>query len=91
MSDRITTSKLEAMKASGEKFVMVTAYDSTFARLVSDAGAECILVGDSLGMVLQGHETTVPVSLDAMIYHTECVARARPKSMIVADLPFMTY
>ena len=53
MSDRITTSKLEAMKASGEKFVMVTAYDSTFARLVSDAGAECILVGDSLGMVLQ--------------------------------------
>ena len=91
MSDRITTSKLEAMKTSGEKFVMVTAYDSTFARLVSDAGAECILVGDSLGMVLQGHETTVPVSLEAMVYHTECVARARPKSMIVADLPFMTY
>ena len=60
MSDRITTSKLEAMKTSGEKFVMVTAYDSTFARLVSDAGAECILVGDSLGMVLQGHDTTVP-------------------------------
>ena len=91
MSDRITTSKLEAMKTSGEKFVMVTAYDSTFARLVSDAGAECILVGDSLGMVLQGHDTTVPVSLEAMVYHTECVARARPKSMIVADLPFMTY
>lgn len=91
MSDRITTSKLEAMKTSGEKFVMVTAYDSTFARIVSDAGAECILVGDSLGMVLQGHETTVPVSLEAMVYHTECVARARPRSMVIADLPFMTY
>ena len=91
MSDRITTSKLEAMKTAGEKFVMVTAYDATFARLVSDAGAECILVGDSLGMVLQGHDTTVPVSLDAMVYHTECVARARPRSMIVSDLPFMTY
>ena len=56
MSDRITTSKLDAMKSAGDKFVMVTAYDSTFARLVSDAGAECILVGDSLGMVLQGHD-----------------------------------
>ena len=91
MSERITTSKLEAMKAAGEKFVMVTAYDATFARLVSEAGAECILVGDSLGMVLQGHDTTVPVSLEAMVYHTECVARARPHSLIVSDLPFMTY
>ena len=79
------------MKASGDKFVMITAYDATFARLASEAGAETILVGDSLGMVLQGHETTIPVSLDAMAYHTECVARARPHSLIVADLPFMSF
>ena len=91
MTKRITISTLDAMKASGDKFVMITAYDATFARLASEAGAETILVGDSLGMVLQGHETTIPVSLDAMAYHTECVARARPHSLIVADLPFMSF
>ena len=91
MTKRITISTLDAMKASGDKFVMITAYDATFARLASEAGAETILVGDSLGMVLQGHETTIPVSLDAMTYHTECVARARPHSLIVADLPFMSF
>ena len=79
------------MKASGDKFVMITAYDATFAKLASEAGADTILVGDSLGMVLQGHETTIPVSLDAMAYHTECVARARPHSLIVSDLPFMSF
>ena len=67
MTKRITISTLDAMKASGDKFVMITAYDATFARLASEAGAETILVGDSLGMVLQGHETTIPVSLDAML------------------------
>ena len=91
MTKRITISTLDAMKASGDKFVMITAYDATFARLASEAGAETILVGDSLGMVLQGHETTIPVSLDAMAYHTECVARVRPHSLIVADLPFMSF
>ena len=91
MTKRITISTLDAMKASGDKFVMITAYDATFARLASEAGAETILVGDSLGMVLQGHETTIPVSLDAMVYHTECVARAKPRSLIVADLPFMSF
>lgn len=88
---RVTISTLEAMKAAGKKFVMVTAYDATFARLVSEAGAESILVGDSLGMVLQGHDTTIPVSLEAMAYHTACVARARPHSLVVADMPFMSY
>lgn len=88
---RVTISTLEAMKAAGEKFVMITAYDATFARLVSEAGAEAILVGDSLGMVLQGHDTTIPVSLEAMAYHTACVARARPQSLVVADMPFMSY
>ncbi|EED36877.1 3-methyl-2-oxobutanoate hydroxymethyltransferase [Luminiphilus syltensis NOR5-1B] len=88
---RVTISTLDAMKAAGDKFVMITAYDATFARLVSEAGAETILVGDSLGMVLQGHDTTIPVDLEAMAYHTACVARARPHSLIVADMPFMSY
>ena len=91
MSQSVTISTLDAMKAAGEKFVMITAYDATFARLVSEAGAEAILVGDSLGMVLQGHDTTIPVTLESMVYHTSCVARARPRSLIVADMPFMTY
>ena len=68
MKKRVSISTLDKMKAAGQKFVMITAYDATFARLASEAGAETILVGDSLGMVLQGHETTVPVSLDAMVY-----------------------
>ncbi len=91
MSKRVTISTLDAMKAADEKFVMITAYDATFAHLISEAGAETILVGDSLGMVLQGHDTTIPVTLDDMVYHTACVCRARPHSLVVADLPFMTY
>ena len=91
MKKRVSISTLDNMKAAGQKFVMITAYDATFARLASEAGAETILVGDSLGMVLQGHETTVPVSLDAMVYHTQCVARAGPRSLVVADLPFMSF
>ena len=91
MSKRVTISTLDAMKAAGEKFVMITAYDATFARLVSEAGAETILVGDSLGMVLQGHDTTIPVTLDDMVYHTKCVGRARPHSLVVSDMPFMSY
>lgn len=91
MSKRVTISTLDAMKAAGEKFVMITAYDATFAQLVSEAGAETILVGDSLGMVLQGHDTTIPVSLEDMAYHTACVCRGRPNSLVVADLPFMSY
>lgn len=88
---KITLSTLNKMKAEGDKFVCITAYDSTFARLVSDAGAETILVGDSLGMVLQGHDSTIPVSIDDMAYHTECVVRGNPNSLVMADMPFMTY
>ena len=88
---KITISTLDRMKAAGEKFVCITAYDATFARLVSEAGAETILVGDSLGMVLQGHDSTIPVTVDAMAYHTECVCRARPHSLVIADMPFMSY
>ncbi len=91
MSQSVTISTLDRMKAEGEKFVMITAYDATFARLVSEAGAETILVGDSLGMVLQGHNNTIPVTLESMVYHTSCVTRARPHSLVVADMPFMTY
>jgi 3-methyl-2-oxobutanoate hydroxymethyltransferase len=88
---KVTISTLDKMKAEGEKFVCITAYDATFARLVSEAGAETILVGDSLGMVLQGYDSTIPVTVDDMAYHTECVCRAAPRSLVIADLPFMSY
>lgn len=88
---RVTLSTLDKMKAKAEKFVCITAYDATFAMLVSEAGAETILVGDSLGMVLQGHDSTVPVTIDDMVYHTRCVARAQTESLLIADMPFMTY
>lgn len=88
---KITISTLEKMKAAEEKFVCITAYDATFARIISEAGAETILVGDSLGMVLQGHDSTIPVSIEHMAYHTECVSRGAPDSLVIADMPFMTY
>lgn len=88
---KITISSLDKMKAEGEKFVCITAYDATFSHLVSEAGAETILVGDSLGMVLQGHDSTIPVTIDDMAYHTACVVRGNPRSMVIADMPFMSY
>lgn len=88
---KVTISTLDKMKAAGEKFVCITAYDATFARLVSEAGAETILVGDSLGMVLQGHDSTIPVTIQDMEYHTRLVNRASPNSLVIADMPFMTY
>ncbi|MFT4519806.1 MAG: 3-methyl-2-oxobutanoate hydroxymethyltransferase [Halioglobus sp.] len=88
---KITISTLDKMKAEGEKFVCITAYDATFSRLVSSAGAETILVGDSLGMVLQGHDSTIPVTVADMAYHTECVCRAEPDCLVIADMPFMSY
>ncbi|MFV0276315.1 MAG: 3-methyl-2-oxobutanoate hydroxymethyltransferase [Parahaliea sp.] len=88
---KITISTLDKLKATGEKFVCITAYDATFARLVSEAGAETILVGDSLGNVVQGHQSTIPVRIEDMVYHAECVCRANTDAMVIADLPFMTY
>lgn len=76
---------------NGEQLTMLTAYDATFARIVDDAGIDMILVGDSLGMVVQGHETTIPVTLDDVIYHTRCVSRGTKRSLVIADLPFMSY
>ncbi|QEW05516.1 3-methyl-2-oxobutanoate hydroxymethyltransferase [Nitrincola iocasae] len=87
----ITLHTLTSLKQKGRKFSVLTAYDATFAHLVSSAGIEMILVGDSLGMVLQGHDSTLPVTLEDMIYHTAAVARGNQGSMIMADLPFMSY
>ena len=87
----VTLHRLRALQASGEKIAMLTCYDAAFAGLLDDAGVDVLLVGDSLGMVLQGHDSTVPVSLDAMAYHTQCVARGNRHAWIVADLPFGSY
>jgi 3-methyl-2-oxobutanoate hydroxymethyltransferase len=78
------------MKQRGEKISCLTAYDASFSALCDSAGIDILLVGDSLGMVIQGHETTLPVSIDDMVYHTRCVAGARQRAFIIADLPFMT-
>jgi len=87
----ITISKLLAMRAEGEKIAMLTAYDSTMSALLNRSGVETILVGDSLGNVIQGHSSTTPVSVEQVAYHTECVARANTHAFIIADLPFASY
>lgn len=88
---KVTVPDLARMKAIGDKISMITAYDVTFARLVDQAGIDMILVGDSVGMVVQGTSNTIPVDLDDMAYHTRLVARAKPKALIVGDLPFGSY
>ncbi len=87
----VTVTTLQCMKQAGDKIVCLTAYDASFARLLDDAGVEVLLVGDSLGMVVQGQETTVPVTMDEMVYHTRAVARGRRRSLLIADMPFMSY
>jgi len=82
---------LLAMKQQGEKISCLTAYDASFSRLIDQAGIEVMLVGDSLGMVIQGKKTTVPVTVDEIIYHTQCVVKARQRAFVVADLPFLSY
>ena len=88
---RYSIRKLAQKKQKQEKLVMVTCYDATFARLVDQADVDLILIGDSLGMVIQGHEHTIPVSLDEMIYHCKAVARGSKKAHLVGDLPFGSY
>jgi len=83
--------QLRAMKAAGRKIVCLTAYDASFATLAVNAGVDLLLVGDSLGMVIQGHDSTLPVTLDDMIYHARAVRRGAPHSLMMVDLPFMTY
>jgi len=86
-----TILSLAKMRENNEKIVMLTSYDASFAGLVDDCGIDIILVGDSLGMVVQGHASTLPVTMDDMVYHTACVARGARFSMVIADLPFASY
>lgn len=87
----VNVGTLVKMKAEGEKIACITAYDASFATLVDDAGVDVVLVGDSLGMVVQGHDTTVPVTLADIIYHCRAVAKGLYRPFLIADMPFMTY
>jgi len=87
----VTTRTVITMKESGEKIAMLTAYDFLVARLLDEVGVDVILVGDSLGNVIQGHETTLPVTVDDMIYHAKAVKRAVRRALVVVDMPFMSY
>ena len=94
MSERIKPVRardLKAKKKRGERITMLTAYDATMARLLDRAGIDALLVGDSMGMVIMGEETTIPVTLEAMIHHTRAVTRGAKRALVVADMPFMTY
>lgn len=88
---KITVPQIVAMKAKGDKIAMVTAYDYSFAKLIDGAGVEVILVGDSLGMVVQGRKNTLGVTLDHMVYHCHCVAKGAERAHVVGDLPFLSY
>src|SRR6266478_5734264 len=88
---KVTVPDILRMKAAGERITMVTAYDCPFARLLDEAGVDILLVGDSLGMVVQGQDTTLPVTLDEMVYHTRMVARGRKRALVLGDLPFGSY
>ena len=87
----ISITTLFKLKEKGQKFASLTAYDALFAELISSSGIEVMLVGDSLGMVLQGHDSTLPVTIEDMVYHMQCVRRGNRGSLIMADLPFMSY
>ncbi len=87
----VNLNTLRTMKTDGRKFAALTAYDASFAALVDDAGVDVVLVGDSLGMVVQGHHTTVPVTMDDMVYHTRAVAKGLHRPFLMSDLPFMSY
>ena len=91
MAERLTVSSIRRMKESGERVAMVTAYDATFARLFDDAGTDMLLVGDTVGMVVQGHTSTLPVTMDHMVYHCQAVVRGSSRALVVCDLPFMSY
>lgn len=87
----VTINTLRDYKEKGEAFAVLTAYDAAFAQVVSEADVDAILIGDSLGMVLQGNDSTLPVTLEEMCYHTRCVAAGNRGALIMADMPFMTY
>ena len=90
-AEKITLPKLQKRKTEGKKFATLTAYDFSMASAINDNDIEVILVGDSLGMTIQGHNNTLPVTLDDMIYHTKCVVAGAPLPLIMVDMPFATY
>ena len=87
----VTITDLSKMKTRGEKFTAITAYDYSFAKIIESAGIEIILIGDSLGNVCQGHQTTIPVSIGDMVYHTASVSRGVKDTFVIADMPFLSY
>ncbi len=91
MKDKVTIHTLRKMKQAGQKIGMLTAYDASFARIFDAAGIDVLLVGDSLGMVVQGNDSTLPVTIDEMVYHTRAVARGARRAHVVGDMPFMSY
>jgi 3-methyl-2-oxobutanoate hydroxymethyltransferase len=88
---KVTVQTLKQMKSAGERIVALTAYDAAFAQVLDAAGCDFILVGDSLGMVVQGHATTIPVAVEEIVYHTRMVARGTRRALVMADMPFMSY
>lgn len=88
---RINLPRLLRMRAEGLKIAMLTCYDASFAAVLENAGVECLLVGDSLGMVLQGHDSTLPVTMEDMVYHTACVARGSKTAFVIGDMPFGSF
>jgi len=91
LSKPLTITDLQSMKQRGEKISCLTVYDASFSALLDKVGIDILLVGDSLGMVIQGQSTTVPVSIEDMAYHAACVARGRQRAFVIADMPFMSY
>jgi 3-methyl-2-oxobutanoate hydroxymethyltransferase len=89
--NKVTIHTLKKQKLAGQKICMVTAYDATFARILDEAGADVLLVGDSLGMVVQGNDSTLPVTMDQMLYHSKAVTRGAQRAHVVGDMPFMSY
>ncbi len=91
MGDKVTVPHILKMKQRGEKITCLTAYDYSFARILDEAGVEMLLVGDSLGCVVQGNPNTLAVTMDEMIYHTRLVARGRKRALVIGDMPFLSY
>src|SRR5437867_9280245 len=88
---RVTTTKFKAMKGRGEKITMLTAYDYSTARIADEAGVDALLVGDSLGEMMLGYDSTVPVTMEDMIHHTKAVSRGAHRALVIGDMPFMSY
>src|SRR3954468_19175148 len=90
-SQRVTIPKLQERARAGEKLVMLTCYDASFARISDDAGVDMLLIGDSLGMVVEGHDSTLPVTIEATEYHVRCVARGSDRALVIGDMPFGSF